>query len=126
MQKVQWEDLKGAFAICEVPNHLINLNNNNNNNKNNNNNNNNNNDISGKDQRPELSNFINICIENWTFLTMENMEWNKIRRQCLSKVLPPKLLPLTKNVPTPSEFLLGNNLSDRIDNIEMSQKVLQT
>ena len=56
---------------------------------------------------------------------MENMEWNKIRRQSLFKVLPPKLLPVTKNFPTPSEFLLRNNLSDRIDNIEMSQKVLQ-
>ena len=42
------------------------------------------------------------------------------------KLLPPKLAPLTKNVPTPSEFLLGNNLNDRIGTIETSQKMLQT
>ena len=52
------------------------------------------------------------------------MEGDNIRSQCLSKTLPPKLLPLTKDVPTPSEFLLGNNLNDRIGNIETSQKML--
>ena len=46
---------------------------------------------------------------------MENLEGDKIRRQNLSKILPSKLFPLTKDVPTPSEFLLGNTLNDRID-----------
>ena len=57
---------------------------------------------------------------------MANLEGDSIRRQYLSKILPPKLVPLTKDVPTPSEFLLGNNLNDRIGIIETSQKMLQT
>ena len=42
------------------------------------------------------------------------------------KILPPKLVPLIKDDPTPSEFLLGNNLNYRIYTIEKSQKMLQT
>ena len=83
-------------------------------------------DISGKEPRLQLSNIIKICTESLIFLGMANLEWDNIRRQYLSKILPPKLVPLTKDVPTPSEFLLGNNLNDRIGTIETSQKMLQT
>ena len=48
---------------------------------------------------------------------MANLEADNIRRQYLSKILSPKLVPLTKDVPTPSEFMLGNNLNDRIGTI---------
>ena len=51
---------------------------------------------------------------------------DNIRKQYLSKILSQKLVPLTKDVPTPSEFLLGNILNDRIGTIETSQKMLQT
>ena len=57
---------------------------------------------------------------------MATLEGDSIRRQYLSKILPPKLVPRSKDVPTPSEFLLGNNLNDRIGTIEASQKMLQT
>ena len=57
---------------------------------------------------------------------MANLEGDNIRRQYLSKILPPKLSPLTKDVPTLSEFLLGYNLNDRIGIIETSQEILQT
>ena len=112
VQKVQGTVLKGAFAICEVTNALINLKNNK--------------DHSGKELRLQLSNVIKICTESLTFLGMANLEGDNIRRQYLSKILPPKLSPLTKDVPTPSEFLLGNNLNDRIGIIQTSQKMLQT
>ena len=54
VQKVQGAILKGAFAICEVTNTLINLKNNK--------------DISGKELRLQLSNVIKICAESLTFL----------------------------------------------------------
>ena len=41
-------------------------------------------------------------------------------------MLPTKLVPLNKDVPTPSEFLLGNNLNDKISTIETSQKMSQS
>ena len=57
---------------------------------------------------------------------MTNLERNSIRRQNLSKTLPSKPLLLTKDIPPPSEFMLGNNLNDRIDANETSQKILHT
>ena len=57
---------------------------------------------------------------------MENLAGDNIRRQYLSKILPLKLVPLTKDIPTQAEFLLGNNLNDCIGTIETSQKMLQT
>ena len=57
---------------------------------------------------------------------MADLEGGNIRRQYLSKIVPLKLVPLTKDVPTPSEFLVGNNLNDRIETTETSQNMLQT
>ena len=96
--------------MCEVTNNLLNLRHNKN--------------ISGKELSLQLSNVIKICPESLTFLEIANLEGDNIRRQYLSKILPPKLVPLTKQVPTLSEFLLGNNLNYRIDTIETSQKML--
>ena len=56
----------------------------------------------------------------FAFLGMVTPEGDNIRRQYLSKILPPKLVPVTKDVSTPSEFLSGNNLNDRIETIETS------
>ena len=74
----------------------------------------------------QLSNVIKICNESLTFLGMADLAVDNIIGQYLSKILPPKLVLLTKDVPTPSDFLLGNNLNDRIGTIEASQKMLQT
>ena len=93
MHKVQGAVVKGAFPICEVTNTLINLKHNK--------------SISDKELRLKLSNVIKICTENLAFLGMANLEGDNIRRQYLSKILPPKMVPL-KDVPTPSELLLGN------------------
>ena len=112
VQNVQGAVLSGAFPICEVINTLINIKNSK--------------DIPGKVLRLQLSNVIKICTDSLTFVGIANLEGENIRRQYLSKILPPKLTPLTKDVPTPSEFLLGNNLNDRIGIIETSQKMLQT
>ena len=66
VQKVQEAVLKGAFAICEVTNNLINLKNNK--------------DTSGKELRLQLSNVIKISTESVTFLGMANLEGESIRR----------------------------------------------
>ena len=110
VQKIQGALLKGAFATCEVTKILTNLKNNI--------------EISSKELRLQLTNVIKICTESLTYLGIANLERDNIKRQGLSKILPPKLVPLTKDVPTPSELLLGNNLYDRIGSIETSQKIL--
>ena len=112
VQKTQGVVLKGAFAICEVTNTLINLKNSK--------------DISGKELNLQLSNVIKICTESLNFLGTANRQGDNIKRQYLSKKLPPMLAPLTVDVPTPSEIFLGKKLNDRIGTIERSQKMLQT
>ena len=91
VQKVQGVVLIGGFSVCEITNNLINLKINK--------------DISGKELRLQLSNVITICTESLTFLGMENLEGATLEGILISKILPPKLVPLTKDVPAPSEFL---------------------
>ena len=114
VQKGQGEILKGAIAICEVTNNLINLKTNK--------------DISDKGLRLKLFNVTKICTESLTFLGMTNLKGDNIRRQYLSKILPPKLVLLTKYVSTPSEFLLSNNLDryhwDKINAADLFQFLL--
>ena len=108
VQNVQEAVLKRAFAICEATNNFINLKNNK--------------DISGEELRLQLTDIIKIYAESLTFLGVANLEGDNIRRQYLSKILPPKLDLLTKDVSTPSEFLSVSKLNDRIGTIETSQK----
>ena len=54
------------------------------------------------------------------------MEKENIKGHYLSNILPLKILILTKDVPTPSEFLICNKLNDRIVTIETSEEILQT
>ena len=51
---------------------------------------------------------------------MAKMEEGSVSRKYLSKILPAKLLSFAKDVLTPSERLLGNNLNDRLRTIETS------
>ena len=60
---------------------------------------------------------VKVCI-----VGMTNMEVGNNRRKNLSKILLAKPLPLTNDVSTPSEFLLGNHLNDKIGIFETSQK----
>lgn len=48
-----------------------------------------------------------------------------MRRQHLSNSLPPKFFSLTKDVPNSSEYLLSNDLNERLDGIKISQQMLQ-
>ena len=54
------------------------------------------------------------------------MEEQNIKGHYLFNILQPKLLILTKDIPTPSEFLLRNNSNDGIDTIATSEKISQT
>ena len=71
VQKVQGAILKGAFAICEVTNTLINLKNNK--------------DISGKELRLQLSNVIKICAESLTFLEWQIQRWTTLESKTYQK-----------------------------------------
>ena len=53
------------------------------------------------------------------------MEGVNIRRQYLANILAPKFLPLTKDVPTPTECLLCNDLNERLDSIKTGQQIIE-
>ena len=82
VQKVHEAVLKGAFAIREVENNRINLENNK--------------DITVKKLTFELSNGIKFCTDSLIFLGMANMEWYDIRRQHLSNFYRQSCSPLLK------------------------------
>ena len=75
--------------------------------------------------------FADTLISKFENLTSKIVEKSPSRTKANRKKLrkgrqSDKLDPLTKDVPTPSEFLLANNLNGRIGTIEASQKMLQT
>ena len=67
---------KGTFTICKVTNNLINLKNDK--------------KISGKELRFQLFDVISIWTESLTFLAIENLKKDNIRRQYLSKTFTTK------------------------------------
>ena len=50
------------------------------------------------------------------------MEKNNIRGQY---IFPPKFLFLTKDMSTPSEYLLCDDLNEKLDSLKTSQQMLQ-
>ena len=52
------------------------------------------------------------------------MEGDNVRRRYLANILPPNLQPLTKDVIFPSEYLLGDNLNERLENIKTNNQML--
>ena len=82
----------------------------------------NNKDISEGKLRLLLSDLIKTCLEDLVILGMANMEKNNIRGQY---ILPPKILSLTKDMPTPSEYLLCDDLNLKLDSLKTSQQMLQ-
>ena len=94
---------QGAFAIYELSNKVVNLKNNK--------------YISDRKLKLQLSDLIKTCTESLVSQVMGNMEEDNIGMQYLSKLWPPKILPLTKDVLTPSKYLLGNNLNDRLNSM---------
>ena len=72
----------------------------------------------------QIWDLIKTCKESLVFQAMANMEKDNVRRKNLSNILPSKLLPLTKYVPTPSEYLLNNYLNERLEKTKTSQQML--
>ena len=107
VKKIQGAVPKSVFVICEFSNKVINLKNNK--------------YIFDRELKLHPSNLIKTCTESLVLKVMGNMEKDDIRIQYLSKLLSPKMLPLIKDVLTPSEYLLGNNLNERLSSIKTSQ-----
>lgn len=53
-----------------------------------------------------------------------NIEAGQLRRENIAKFLPKELYALSKDVPTPSEWLYGDDITARQNAIKVSQKAL--
>ena len=60
-----------------------------------------------------------------TFLGHANQEADSIRRINIAMSLPKDLYPLAKGVPRASEWLFGDDINTRINNIEAQQKAFK-
>ena len=60
-----------------------------------------------------------------TFLSHANLEADSIRRANVAMSLPKDLFPLAKNMPIPSEWLFGDDINARINNIKAQQKAFK-
>ena len=103
--------LKGIIAITQVTSDLVNLKNNR--------------ELTAKGIRKSITPVIKTCTEAMTFLGHANQEANSIRRTKIAMSLPNELYPLTKDVAIPSEWLLGDEINARINNIKAQQKAFE-
>ena len=60
-----------------------------------------------------------------TFLCHVNLEADSIRRANVAMSLPKDLFPQAKDVPVPSEWLFGDDINARINNIKAQQKAFK-
>ena len=68
---------------------------------------------------------MKTCTETITFLGHANQEAGSIRRTSIAMSLPKYLYLLAKNVPIPSEWIFGDDINTRINNIKAQQKAFK-
>ena len=103
-QKIQAPVLIGTIAITQVTSDLVKLKNNR--------------ELTAKDVRKSIIPVIKTCTEAMTLLGHANQEADSIKRTSIAMSLPKGLYPLAKDVPIPSEWLFGDNINARINNIK--------
>ena len=103
--------LKGTIAIIQVTSDLVKLKNNR--------------ELTAKVIRKPIIPVIKTRTEAITFLGRANQEADCIRRTNIVMLLPKELYPLAKDVPIPLEWLFGDDINARINNIRAQQKAFQ-
>ena len=102
--------LKG-IAITQVPSDLVKLKNNR--------------ELAAKDIWKLIIPVSKTCTEALLFLGYANQGADSMRRTNIATSLPNELYPLAKDVPIPSEWLFGDDINARINNIKTQQKAFK-
>ena len=110
-QKIQTAVLKGTIAITQVTSDLVKLENDT--------------ELTAKDIRKLIIPVIRTCSEAMTFLGHANQEADPIRTTNIAMSLPKDLYHLAKDVPIPSEWLFGDDINARINDIKPQQKAFK-
>ena len=84
-----------------------------------------NSELNAKGIRKSIISVIKNCALVTVFLGHANQEAGSIRRTKIALSLPKYLYSLAKDVPVPSEWLFGDDINVRINNIGAHQKVFK-
>ena len=103
--------MKGNITITQVISHLVKLKING--------------ELTAKDIRKSVNPVIKTCTEAITFLGHANQEADSIRRAIIAMLLPKDLYPLAKDLPIPPEWLFGDDINARVNNIKAQQKAFK-
>ena len=110
-QKILTAVLKGTSAITQVTSDLVKLKNNR--------------ELTAKDIKKAIIPVIKSCTEAMTFVGHANQEADSIRRTKIAISLPKDLHLLPKGIPIPSEWLFGDDINARINNVKAQQKAFK-
>ena len=102
LQKIQMHTVKAAYAMTDACDKVMEMN-------------------LQSDQCREM---ITPVIDAFALLGVVTAEINQFRRQQMKDRLLAKMQPLTKNVPPESEWLFGNDLSKRINQLNSMNTAL--
>ena len=81
--------------------------------------------MSVKDIRKSTTPVIKTCTEVTTFLGHANQQVDSIRRTNIAMSLPKDLYPLAKYLSMPSEWIFGEAINAKINNIKNQQKAFE-
>ena len=110
-QRKQTSIMKGAIAIANIANNLIDLKKDQ--------------DMSKKDLKKSLNPLIHQCTDALAFISNANANIDQSRRENLISAFDNSYLELSKNVPKESQYLFGDDLTKRISTISANKKLIQ-
>ena len=111
-QKVQKTINKGGIILGQVADSLIKIKHNK--------------DMTASDMKNAVMPLIQMCTDGLTFLAHGNNLLNQTRRNYITSVLPRHMSELGKKVPEDSDWLFGDNIVSRINQIKAGQKALRS
>ena len=111
-QKVQKTINKGGIILGQVADSLIKIKHNK--------------DMTASDMKNAVMPLIQMCTDGLTFLAHGNNLLNQTCRNYITSVLPRHMSELGKKVPEDSDWLFGDNVVSRINQIKAKQQALKS
>ena len=83
-------------------------------------------DMTASDMKNVVMPLIQMCTDGLTFLARGNNLLNQKRRNYITSVLPRNMSELGKKIPEDSNWLFGDNVVSRINQIKAKQQALKS
>ena len=83
-------------------------------------------DMTAGDMKNAVMPLIQMCTDGFTFLAHGNNLLNQTRRNDITSVLPRHMSELGKKVPEDSDWLFGDNIASKINQVKAKQQALRS